>query len=195
MLRRLTPALDHVARPQLVQRALYLHKLVAVCGIHGGGLDIPFDHLPGPAGDALCALSDPAHLCQREGGQNKPERYRTEHPQERPPARLTRLLLDHRGGRIGAGQECFAAVQAVKQEGRVHGRQPDNQKRDQTEPRQGSGLGPDPHGLSGAGVQEDALMGERVHKPLGRAIRSLQGRPSATTVSSMQRPPKSVTAP
>jgi hypothetical protein len=29
-------------RRHLVQRALYLHKLVAVGGIHGGGLDIPF---------------------------------------------------------------------------------------------------------------------------------------------------------
>ena len=72
MLRRLTPALDGDMRRHLVQRALYLHELVAVNGIHRGRLDIALHHPPGHAGDALCALSDSADLRQREGGQSSP---------------------------------------------------------------------------------------------------------------------------
>ncbi|MDQ3775839.1 MAG: hypothetical protein M3461_16565 [Pseudomonadota bacterium] len=74
MLCRLTPALNGDARRHLVQRALDLHQLVAVGGIHRACLDIALHDPPGDAGDALGALPDPAHLCQRESGEDESER-------------------------------------------------------------------------------------------------------------------------
>ena len=47
--------------------------------------------------------------------------------------------VHHRRGRL-------MSVQAVKQESRVDGRQPDDQKRYEAELRKGSGLGPELHG-------------------------------------------------
>ncbi len=52
----------------------------------------------------------------------------------------------------------------------MDGRQADDQKRDEAEPHQGTGLGPELHGPLRAGVQRDAGVddGERegIHEPL-----------------------------